>query len=718
MNESCLGDYLNEVGSRAMLLSGNELAALSQKLFSHSDLKSLSLQAKMVWPRLGAGISARCRDMNYTDLTSTAVILTQMDIRHNYIKHAQLSLLEELETRQMSENIEQLTSVLWAVSFNGEATPLVKKIATHVKNLDMKQTGLGEIAKIYNFLRRCLPASELDSHYEQVVTEKVRQDPSLDNLIEALYFSIPYNLGAPSAPTLLEHATAQQLTCTVPTSVQLSRLIGTYLFRPILTPVLLEQVQRQVHLCLADLSEKELAEAAIVCGRTAPVTHIEARLQAVLASSEPRVGEYGGLNIIHNLQVSGVKLPGIGACILRALLKRFEAYPPSIGTTVRLASMTSQIGLRNESLNRVLKDRMWLLKSTAKESDRDLVNSITVLSECAEVATEPLILLAEELTFFISYKFSWISLVKSAFAFSRLNRGTPELFALLKKRLLEQAAPRNDQMLAALLFAYTQINQIDVFQHYFPPIKRALSRLHLPFDPVPALHQESPKLNPQLRPYLLTKIRLPACSVVQLCWSLAACHHLDELVPSTALLHSLDYHPQALFSLTPWYNQTVAVQHDETVATRLDSRHFGLLLNTLALIHSNSMTSAEAIQKAKAKYRKVTQDGRLDGFRYPVDPVFRREVQEAAGEALSDQIDALGNTIDLLLPGKRAVLLLDKEDYVYSSKGYQTQEGEEDLLRTIKVKVEVLEMQGYRVKQLPRGLWNSMNKQQRKAWLK
>jgi hypothetical protein len=160
------------------------------------------------------------------------------------------------------------------------------------------------------------------------------------------------------------------------------------------------------------------------------------------------------------------------------------------------------------------------------------------------------------------------------------------------------------------------------------------------------------------------------------------------------------------------------VQHDETVATRLDSRHFGLLLNTLALIHSNSMTSAEAIQKAKAKYRKVTQDGRLDGFRYPVDPVFRREVQEAAGEALSDQIDALGNTIDLLLPGKRAVLLLDKEDYVYSSKGYQTQEGEEDLLRTIKVKVEVLEMQGYRVKQLPRGLWNSMNKQQRKAWLK
>jgi len=719
LQENCISDYLNEVAGRAQVLAGGELAALSQSLFSQPDLKELSLKAKIVWPRLGAGVSMRCKDMTYADLTNVAVILTQMDIKHHYVKRGHLSVLEELEKRELPENIGLLVSVLWAVTYKGQVTPMVGKVAKHVTGLDTKQVGLGVLAQVYSFCRRALPAREVDPLYERVAVEKMKQEMPMDDLIEALYFGTPYSLGAPSAPALLEQATATQLSHTLITPVQLSRLLNVYLFRPTRTAALMQQIQRHVQLCLADLSGKELVEAAIVCGRTAAVPHIEERLKMALAAPESLLTESIGLNLLQNLQLSGVKLPNIGSCIQKALLRKFLINQPSLGTTVRLASMMAQIGPRNEGLYRMLKERMWLLKSTAQDSDRDLVNSTVVLSECADIATEQSVLLAEELTFFVSYKFSWGSLAKSVYAFSRLNRGTPELFALLKKRLLEQAAPLSDQLLAAALFAFTQLNQPDFLQHYFPPAKRALLRLPLPFDPSAALIQESPKLNPQLRPYLHNPLRLPACSAVQLCWALAACHQVHELVSSTALLHSFDYHPQALFSLTPWYYQAVVVQNDETVATRLDTYHFGLMLNTLALVYGSTMSSAEAIEKARAKYRKVTQDGRLDGFRYPVDPVFRAEVQEVAGtQALSDQIDALGNTIDLLLPGKRAVLLLDKEDYVYSSKGYETQEGSEDLLRTITVKAEVLAMQDYEVKQLPRGLWRSMGKPERKAWLR
>lgn len=84
----------------------------------------------------------------------------------------------------------------------------------------------------------------------------------------------------------------------------------------------------------------------------------------------------------------------------------------------------------------------------------------------------------------------------------------------------------------------------------------------------------------------------------------------------------------------------------------------------------------------------------------------------------NQQIDSLGNTIDVLLPKKRAVLLLDKEDYVYLSQGYQTQEGTEDLLRTVKVKMDILQLEDYTVLPLPRGLWRRMSASDRKQWFK
>jgi len=726
--EEYLKNYFKVATSRVKKMQTSDLMVLASNIAQNTDLRKLNYTAHF-WPEIAEQFKER--DLSLNEMIEASHLFCFVYI-NNPVVGKMYKVLEnqflEIETNEFFElPFQRLEDLLWSFSYMNMGSSKFYKLVSNLLPMHAEFDNLSfqKLAKLAYFFSRTKSAlrggNEFIKSAEKIIWTALHQGriKGLEEVAEIIHFFIPNNIGSNKFRSLLEFVLFSCLTNskTQITAHKLVRVVSDFTHYNISYEPLEKLLKQLVLESLEVFTQKELIEIIWAYSR-----HNKAEpefYQKLLKQFKSSMNSHTDIPFRHFTYMvngfvnAGVKDPKIWKYFESLATEYFKKTEISDHYLVRLLSLFAGVEWDSSGLYKAGKKMLMQPSRLPLVHPKDLTRSLVAVSESKFLHFPELVSHLDQKVFEQSHYMGAEHMAQSVYSLAKINRGTPEVYELLEKRILDsnlaKLSPR-DLGVACLGFGQVGMSNFckkavyfvnQVFHSFQGRVYESDSETEGEGDLVVAREKE-----------LEFSSEIPATSVVQMAWMAAASGYTDPYFWTEGILEKLASIPMRDFkySLNEWIWTAKSVQEEEDQILAVDPFHFGLLMQILAMFPPKGSNYSHYIESLQAILDAYSSELKSKVFENTNNQKFVKEVKDFMHEnslSLEESKSILSIKPDLVYQNKW-VLLHTKEHYVYLTKGYQSASGSKDLLTHHKVKKHILKNLGVEVIEICKGDWNEL----------
>lgn len=749
--EEYLLSYFKTLTNRIKTMQNDELVKLITTLKENVEFRNAKFTSKL-WMEIASELEDRADRLTFEQCIEVAHTFCFIPSKSENIP----KLYKAINKVMSVENIEnirhitfnQLEDLLWAYSFQNQgSTYLYSFIADAMRtHPDYEKLTFSRLAKIASFFSRAKFAAQkggfgINSDCEKKIWTAIHQGQmeNLDELIEVVHFLLLNNIGDNKLHAVLEVKLYDLLTkpTTIITAHKLERLVSSLTHYTLKYSPLDKLLKQLIKDGLDLFSLKELSHINWSYSRHNKANpdfykQIIHRIQELLSNTSEKSLSYRNYSyLLTGFLNAGVKDDYIWTFFEKMSDKYVNHRDIKDFYLLQMALVLGSIDKGSEAFYKDLSNELKKHDRLPGYHPKDIMRTSLALFETPLREDKQLIDFMDDKIFESSHSMAAMHMSNCAYAFARLNRGTPELYELLEKRMLDQdltkLAPKD---LGAACVGFGIAGRSTFCKSALFAINKVISQhsnREFALDDDSDTEPEDEKAPVVVfEKEIEFSSHFSACSMIQMCWLAAASGVKDNQFWSSKILQKLDSIPldQSMdFKLNEWYWTAKAAQNDEGYFTSADSFHFMLLLQTLAMMPPTSIEFKRYLQYLRSKFNNFDTKAKMSNYyNFHNDRAFLDSVHSIVKQqkpyAQTHYRNILYQPCDIILEDNHLLLLYSQSHYIYMSSGWETQQTTEDLLMPYRFNKEILLKQGYLVHEICKGEWDSMELSQKQDRIK
>lgn len=749
--EEYLLSYFKTLTGRIKSMQNDEIITLIQTLKKNVEFRSARYTSRL-WMEIASELEERAEKIPFEQCIEIAHTFCFIPSKSENIPKLYKALNKVLSQEHV-ENIQHLTfaqleDLLWAYSYQNQgSTSLYSFIAEAIRtHNDYDQLSYSRLAKIASFFSRAKASAQkggfgINSDCERKIWNGIHQGKleNLDELIEVMHFLLQNNIGDNKLHAVLEVKLYDLLTNTnsIITAHKLERLVSslthyTLKYSP-LDKLLKQLIKDGLDLFnLKELSHINWSYSRHNKAKTEFYKQIIAKIQERLSQADDKSLSYRNYSyLLTGFLNSGVKDEYIWTFFEQLSEKYVNHKDIKDYYLLQMALVLGSLERGSEMFYKDVSREFMKPDRLVGYHPKDIMRTTLALFETPLRGNNKLVEFMDDKIFDNSHAMAGTHMSNCAYAFARMNKGTPELYELLEKRILDEDLTKlTPKDLGAACVGFGLVGRNTFCKSALFAINKAMStqsKREFELDSDSDTEPEDEKL-----PIVISEQEIEftshysACSMIQMCWLAAASGVRDNQFWSPKILKKLDsiVLDQSMdFKINEWYWTAKATQNEEAYFTSADSFHFLLLLQTLALMPPSNIEFKKYLQYLRMKLSNFDPKLKMsDYYNFQNDSTFTDSVYSLVKQhnpyAQTHYRNILYQPCDIILEDNHLLLLYSQPHYVYNSSGWESQNSTQDLLTPYKFNKEILLKQGYLVHEICQGEWNQMETQQKKDKIK
>ncbi|CAG9332391.1 unnamed protein product [Blepharisma stoltei] len=738
-----LQDYFYTLSTRIKKMQTSDISNIMKSIVKNAELRGTEF-TKDFWSRATYELETRVEEF---DLDLAA------DVAHSYcyikyngpeVNKFLNALAEGIGEFEISDYLNiplhKIEDILWSYSFKNVGTMhLYKYLANAILiHPDFENASLQNVSKIaYYFSRAQLGRKYGGPEYfkktEEIIWNGIHQGKvtKIEEIDDIIHYLIPANIGSNDLRALLEYTLFRLLTdpkqsITVVQLLKITTAFTHYIIKYEPLNLLLQQLAKD---SLEILNAKQIVQILWAYTRHNKASKdfiytLVNRLKTLL-KTEKDLQFRNFTYLINSLVNSGIKDPEIWKHFDSISVNYLKESKSDDHYLIKFLSLYGGIGWENnEVYERGIKELLDNNRLPA-EHPKDITRAVIATYETPAMQTPEFLKHLNTKIFHAANYMKQDEISNTVYSLALLNKGSLDVYSSLENSILNAGLNKiRPQSLGNACLGFGLVgmsafcksamaNVIDCFHKH-------QGRVYEDYESEDEEQQSTNKLILVNDKELAFNIFLTATSIVQMAWMAAAIGNREQLFWTDKLHESLIKIPMAnyRYTINEWIWTAKTMQDEEDFLVALDPFHYGLLQQVLALIPPKGVQYENYIKELEEKVNSYPPE-LIEKMEKPkkITPEFLESVIETS-KSLGFDVNPnpthiLGMKPDLNINGKD-ILLYDKDDYIYLSKGFYQLSGTKDLLTHLKLKKQIIKASGRKTFDIFVGDWNDLTTQEEK----